>query len=106
MGVWVGGRGEAVTMGIVTSPGLVTGKVVPETTIAVVPGGTEVTNKEVICMVDVLRRAEELMTGTVEVTMVELLVLVCVGHEVELAGFVGMPEAEVVGFTGLVTVHL
>ena len=92
-------------MGIVTSPGLVTGKVVPETTTAVDPGGTVVTNKEVICTMDVLRAAEELMTGTVGV-IVELLDLVCVGHEVVLAGLVGMPEAEVVGFTGLVTVHL
>lgn len=53
LSVEAGGSGEAETMGMVTSPGAVTGKVVPEMTTAVDPGGTEVVKNEVMWVKDV-----------------------------------------------------
>lgn len=59
-GLEVGDTGVAVVFaeetctGMVTMPGELTGKVVPEMTTAVDPGGTEVMMNDVICVTDVV----------------------------------------------------
>lgn len=52
------------TIGIVTTPGVETGMVVPETTIWLDPGGTEVVKREVIVAKEVIS-VEEVTSGVV-----------------------------------------
>lgn len=56
------------TIGIVTAPGVETGMVVPETTIWLDPGGTEVVKREVIVAKEVIS-VEEVTSGVVVVVV-------------------------------------